>query len=258
MSGLLSRGRSGLMGNDSYQRLAAEYDGLLGDLAEATWRAGILAELPRLQDRPGGLVVDLGAGTGIGGRLIGGSGWRYARVGVDCSAGMLRNAAGCYEAAIVADITAVPVAGSRAGLVVSGFDTLNYLSPARLQLCLGRVAWCLEPGGCLVFDYSSPALLRGRWRDWQHDQQLPDGVLRWRSRYDDTADRSVTVIERLGAASDVAWRETHVQYAVGARQMREAAAAAGLRVERARDLDRPGFSAKAATHVWVLRKDPGE
>jgi hypothetical protein len=32
----------------AYDWLAREYDDILGDLAEATWRSGILAELARL------------------------------------------------------------------------------------------------------------------------------------------------------------------------------------------------------------------
>jgi hypothetical protein len=33
---------------DAYYSLAREYDDLLGDLAESTWRSGILTELARL------------------------------------------------------------------------------------------------------------------------------------------------------------------------------------------------------------------
>ncbi len=238
----------------AYDSLASEYDDLLGDLAEATWRNGILAELARLGAGAGTVVIDLGAGTGTGGKLIGDAGWSHRRIGVDRSARMLRSAAGRYEATIVADITAVPAGASCADFIVSGFDTLNYLSPGQFRQCLGAAARCLKLGGWLVFDYSSPGLLRGTWRDLRYDQQLPDGILRWRHHYDSAAARSVSSIERHDAGGNVTWRETHVQYALDAYPLHEAAAAAGLRTERVRDLDRPEFSPSASTHVWVLRK----
>jgi SAM-dependent methyltransferase len=239
----------------AYCSLASEYDELLGDLAEATWRSGILAELARLRTGQGQVVIDLGAGTGTGGRLMGDAGWQHRRIGVDCSERMLRGAAGRYEATIVADIAALPAGECCADFIVSGFDTLNYLSPGQFRRCLAGAARCLKPGGWLVFDYSSPELLRGTWRDHHHDQQLPDGVLRWRHRYDAAAGRSVSSIERHDADGNVTWRETHVQYALDAYPLHEAAVAAGLRAEWVRDLDRPEFSPTAGTHVWVLRKE---
>jgi SAM-dependent methyltransferase len=201
------------------------------------------------------VVIDLGAGTGAGGKLIGDAGWGGQRVGVDRSERMLRIAAGRYEATILADIAALPVGASCADFIVSGFDTLNYLPPGQLRQCLTTTACCLKPGGWLVFDYSSPELLRGTWRDLHYDQRLPDGILRWRHRYDSAARRSVSSIERHDAGGNVAWRETHVQYALDTCPLHEAAAAAGLRTERVRDLERPEFSPSASTHVWTLRRD---
>jgi SAM-dependent methyltransferase len=243
------------MTNAAYYSLAREYDDLLGDLAEATWRSGILAELARLRTGQRQVVIDLGAGTGTGGRLIGDAGWRLRRIGVDRSERMLRSAAERYEATIMADITVLPAVASCADFIVSGFDTLNYLPPGQLRQCLASAARCLKPEGWLIFDYSSPELLRGTWRDRHHDQQLPDGILRWEHRYDSAAGISVSSIERHDADGNVDWRETHVQYALDAYPLHEAAAAAGLRAERVRDLDRPEFSPSAGTHVWVLRKE---
>jgi len=240
---------------DPYCSLAGEYDHLLGEVAESTWRSGIVAELSRLATPgQGGVIIDLGAGTGIGGRLIAGAGLARRLIGIDRSEHMLKHARS-YDSRIVADMTMPPSGPSSADFIVSGFDTLNYLPPPHLRHCLAGAARCLKPGGWLIFDYSSPELLRGRWRDYTHDQELTDGMLRWRNRYDTAAGKCVSEIERRDAGGRVAWRETHVQYALDAYPLHEAASAAGLRTERVRDLERPEFSPSSSTHVWVLRKE---
>jgi SAM-dependent methyltransferase len=243
---------------DAYYSLAGEYDDLLGDLAESTWRSGILAELARLGAGRGQVIADLGAGTGVGGRLLGETGNGYRRIGIAHSGRMLSRAGRCYEATIIADITMLPVGAAAADVVVSGFDTLNYLSPLQFRRCLASAAGCLKTGGWLIFDYSSPELLRRRWRDYRYDQQLPDGILQWRNRYDSATGTCVSDIERHDADGNVTWHETHIQYALDTYPVHEAAVAAGLRAERVRDLDRPEFSPSASTHLWVLRKEtPG-
>jgi SAM-dependent methyltransferase len=240
---------------DTYYSLGREYDNLLGDAAEATWRSGILAELAWLRPRRDQVIIDLGAGTGIGGTLIRDAGWGHRRIGVDRSARMLRSARRNYESLVIADMALLPVAASSADFIVCGFDTMNYLPPAQLQSCLAGAGRCLKPGGWLIFDYSSPELLRRRWRDCRYDQQLPDGTLRWRNRYDTVAGRCVSELERYDARGHMAWQETHVQYALDTYSLHEAAMAAGLRTERVRDLERPEFSPSASTHVWVLRNE---
>jgi hypothetical protein len=67
MCGLFQRSVSGPA---AYAGLAAEYKQLLGPLAEQTWRGGVLADVRRLGLPAGVTVVDLGAGTGIGDRLV--------------------------------------------------------------------------------------------------------------------------------------------------------------------------------------------
>lgn len=85
------------MAPETYTHLAVEYDVLLGALAEATWRQGILAELLAAYAGLPVCVVDLGAGTGIGGRLLAELGPGAYRIGVDRSATMLDRAGDCYE-----------------------------------------------------------------------------------------------------------------------------------------------------------------
>jgi quinol monooxygenase YgiN/ubiquinone/menaquinone biosynthesis C-methylase UbiE len=237
-----------------YQGFADEYDGLLGDLAVRTWQQGILAELERVGVPAGARVVDLAAGTGVGGRLLRARDDTLFMVGVDASIGMLRQAGAWYRQLVEADMCQIPLPAGSADLMVSGFDSLNYLDGARLGRCLGEVGRVLKPGGWLVFDYSSPYLLGQRWRDHHHVDRLLDGELHWRHRSDRVGGRCVTVLTRYDQAGAVRWEERHVQYALDAFQVHRQAESAGLLVERVRDLHRAEFSPASSTHVWSLRK----
>lgn len=238
-----------------YTSLAEEYGYLLGALAKQTWRQGILAEVGRLDLKAGTVVIDLGAGTGVGGRLLPTVLATPYRIGVDGSSSMLRQAADAYERIEVADLRRLPLDLASAGLVVSGFDTLNYLDAEALAACLAEVAQVLTGSGWLVFDYSSPQLIRGTWRDHSQVDELPDGWVRWRHRYDPRGHRCVSAVERRDRSDAVLWRETHVQYALDTYELHALAVCAGLRVDRVRDLHRDQFSPTAHTHVWTLQKE---
>jgi SAM-dependent methyltransferase len=235
-----------------YVDLAGEYDRVFGRLAERTWRTGVLAEVARVPVPPGGLVADLGCGTGIGGRLLGSIGCGARRIGIDRSEPMLRRAIGSYEWTVLGDAVRPPVRPASVALMVSGFDTLNYLDPAALGRCLRGASRCLLPGGWLIFDYSSPALVRRRF---SRVEPVPGGVVTMEHRYQPDRDRSVSLVERRMDGGAVRWRETHIQFAVAAHQLRRLSAAAHLRVEHVRNLAGPGFSPRANTHIWVLRRD---
>jgi SAM-dependent methyltransferase len=239
----------------AYTDLAAEYEHLLGPLAEATWRRGVLADVAGLGLRAGATVVDLGAGTGIGGRLLPTALAQAHRIGVDAAASMLDQAASWYEQTVLADLRELPLQPASAALVVSGFDTLNYLDAAGLAHCLGEVSRCLTPHGWLIFDYSSPELLRGAWRERSDVEEVPGGRLHWRHRFEPARQRCVSTVERRDSAGVLGWRERHVQYALDTYDLHAVAVAAGLRVERVRDLHREQFSPAAHTHVWALRKE---
>jgi ubiquinone/menaquinone biosynthesis C-methylase UbiE len=240
----------------AYTGLADEYDALLGELAERTWRAGILVDLARIGVPAGGRVVDLAAGTGIGGRLLRGLEETLVLVGVDRSQAMLRQAGGWYRQVVEADLCQIPLPSGCADVMVSGFDSLNYLDGTQLRRCLTEVGRILKPGGWLVFDYSSPRLLVQQWWDCHHVDQLADGQLHWRHRYD-LDGWCQTTLTRYDQAGGVCWEEQHVQYALDAFEVHRFAESAGLLVERVRDLHRPEFSPAASTHVWSLQRRAG-
>jgi ubiquinone/menaquinone biosynthesis C-methylase UbiE len=238
-----------------YASLAAEYDAILGGLAKLTWQQGVIAELRRIGLPPDAAIVDLGAGTGIGGQMLGTLAAGLHRTAVDRSAAMLTKAGRHYERVVVSDIGDLVLDDATTDVVVSGFDTLNYLDPAKLAQCLRRVHRCLKPGGWLIFDYSSPQLLRHEWRQRGYVYDLPDGAVHWQHRYEPASQCCVSVVERRDSANGVQWHETHVQYALDTYAFQDLAATAGLHVDRVRDLDGAHFSPSAHTHVWTIRKE---
>lgn len=241
-----------------YRALAPEYDELLGELSEQTWRQGVLPEAVRTWPEITSIVptvVDLGAGTGIGGRLLKETFGSLALVGVDRSAAMLSRAHDWYDNAITADVCEVPLPDAVVDLAVSGFDSLNYLKKTALAKCLRETSRYLKPNGWLIFDYSSPQLLRSHWRDLSYSQSTPEGTIDWQHTYDPNRDRTVSVVLRRSSTSEITWREKHVQYALDTYPLAALARSAGLRVERVRDLHRAEFSPVAHTHVWTLRKE---
>ncbi|GAA4462603.1 class I SAM-dependent DNA methyltransferase [Phytohabitans houttuyneae] len=237
----------------AYTGLADEYNELLGAQAEATWRRGVMADLVRVGVPQYATVLDLAAGTGIGGRLLREVEPTLIVLGLDHSRAMLRQAGTWYQRTIEADLCQIPLPEKSVDLAVSGFDSLNYLDEVRLGQCLAEVARVLRPAGHLVFDYSSPFLLVEQWRDHNQAERLPDGWLRWRHRYDSSADRCVSTLTRFHAAT-IRWSETHVQYALDTFQLHQLASSVGLHVERVRDLHRAEFSPACRTHVWTLRR----
>ncbi|HUR05008.1 MAG TPA: class I SAM-dependent methyltransferase [Nonomuraea sp.] len=242
---------------EPYSGLADDYHALLGDLAEHTWRVGVLPEAAQTRLPRSAVVVDLGAGTGIGGRLLATHLPSLTRIGVDRSPAMLALATNAYERTLLAPLDALPLGEESADLMLSGFDTLNYLPIPMLGRCLREVWRCLRPGGWLIADLSSPHLLRRHWRDHSEVQEFRDGTVHWHHRYEPAMDRCVSVVERRDAADTPCWTETHIQYAVDADRLQELAVAAGMRVERVRDLEREHYSPAAFTHVWTLRKEEG-
>ena len=118
-----------------------------------------VARLLRRHGARSGRVLDLGCGPGTLAAHLSARG--YQVLGLDRSPAMLRLARLVAPAArfVVADIARARLPG--ADVVVSTFDSLNYLHRARdLQRLFGRVARALPPGGVFLFDVLTPDELR--------------------------------------------------------------------------------------------------
>jgi predicted TPR repeat methyltransferase len=234
----------------AYSRFAEVYDVSSRELAEETWRQGILKNLQSRQTL-GKDVLDLGCGTGIGGRLM--RDLKLSQIfGVDRSLEMLHSAFPYYSELLCCDLRALPMCLSRFDFIVSGFDTFNYLNHLELEaVFLASRSLLRDRKSRLLFDYSSPALLRQHWHDLAYDQQLGTRQrLRWRHAYSG-AEHTTTWIT-LFEDEKQQWTEKHLQYTADDIQIAHLAKCAGLEVEAIQNIPGDGFTLSSHTHLYVL------
>ena len=93
-------------------------------------------------------VVEIGCGPGHIGAFVRQHGRRV--VGLDLSPEMVRLARGRLDAALVADMRALPIADAALGGLVA-FYSLIHVRRAELHLVLGEFARVLRPGGRVLF-----------------------------------------------------------------------------------------------------------
>ena len=226
----------------------------VGDLSKETWQKGILSEIKK-RGITGGTILDLGGGNGVGSDLLQSIGM-FQVTALDSSTAMLElNRTATKK--VVADFLAVKDLPDRYDLVVSGFDSLNYLNPKYLPEFFKGIAKILSPSGLVIFDYSSPKFLSGDWSDTRFSQDVAGGRLDWKTKFDGSESRcDLELVYWTGDKQE--WAETHSQYTVNAYQMQNALNGSGLSIEYVRNLNGETFSPQANTHVYVIRQASSE
>ena len=145
-------------GAEPYTRLAAVYDEIVVDPCHRAW-ASYLHELWAGDPAHVHCVLDLGCGTGLMAAALTAYGYRVT--GVDPSAAMLARARRLLGPEAVLLQHTLPELGVDGvfDAVISTFDTLNYLPTSELGATVAAVAQRLRPGGWLVFDLHTTAML---------------------------------------------------------------------------------------------------
>jgi len=143
---------------EPYSRLAGVYDEIVVDPCFPLW-AAFLHETWAADPSGVHRVLDVCCGTGLMDAELIGLG--YEVVGTDASAAMLARARGLLGPEPVLLCQSLPdlVVDGVFDAVISTFDGLNYLAPSTLRRTLAAVAGCLRPGGWLVFDIHTDAML---------------------------------------------------------------------------------------------------
>jgi SAM-dependent methyltransferase len=144
---------------EPYARLADVYDEVVVDPCYDRW-AAYLHELWSSDHDGVQTVLDVCCGTGLMSAELTALGYRV--VGVDRSPAMLARARHLLGPDAILAQQALPelTIGGVFDAVISTFDSLNYLSPNELGTSFSAVGRRLRPGGWLVFDLHTDAMMQ--------------------------------------------------------------------------------------------------
>lgn len=228
------------------------YDESVRELSETIWAQGIIAELKRI-GVSNGHILDAGAGTGIGCRLLREIG-NFEITAVDYNESMLLKLGTLADHIILSDIREIPKTDYKYDVIVSGFDTMNYLNAEGLQKFLLWASDHLSNDGKIIFDYSTPFYLQEMWRNLSYDQPLHKGhTLIWNHHWDDAVECSRTIIS-LRKKEKMLWSEEHIQYGYDTYKIQKIASSSFLTIQSIRNLDSSNFSPDAETHLILLTR----
>jgi SAM-dependent methyltransferase len=218
-----------------FDEIAFLYDELMAGVPYRGWVEYLQRILEHYKYEPK-TVLDLCCGTGTVSLILAKMGYQVS--GIDISAGMIEYARskaagqGLYVDFYVQDAAELRL-GKRFDLVVSLFDSLNYiLDAAALQNAFYRVYEHLQPGGLFIFDMNTELALAGRFFDQNNLGSGAPVIYEWRSTYDcDTRMCTVHmsfIYRRRGEEKHV--RIVHYQRAYGVDEITDMLRSAGLDV----------------------------
>jgi SAM-dependent methyltransferase len=237
-----------------YSRLAGVYDEIVVDSCHGRW-AAYLDELWRADGDGVQSVLDLCCGTGLMADALVGLGYRVT--GVDGSPEMLARARQLLgpEAVLIKQVLPDLMIGGMFDAVVSTFDGLNYLTPAEFGPTLAAVGRRLRPGGWLVFDLHTEAMLEFA-RSHPVVEGAADGKrFTIRNDVDVSARTCVTRIDVTGATDGDTFTEQHRQYFFSATEVRSALSDAGFGPPSVTDeyTDQPAARSTLRA-TWICRR----
>ena len=241
---------------EPYTRLAGVYDEIVVDPCHGRL-ASFLHELWSSDEEGVRSVLDLCCGSGLlAGELIARD---YEVVGVDASEAMLdvaRKRLG-PEAALSRMTLPVLTLEGVSDAAVCTLDGFNYLSPNELRLTIAAVADRLRPGGWLVFDLHTDAMM---------DFTIANGVVAGRAAENDFVISSVvdpsartcdTTIELTRPRDGDPFSERHRQYFHTEANVRASLEDAGFTVTAVNEeyTHRPADAATLSA-TWTARRLP--
>lgn len=222
----------GLAASDAFAEIGPYYDALMSTVPYGSWVDYVEALLLRFDHKPQ-TVLDLACGTGKVGAELARRG--YPRVfGVDLSEGMVRVARRTNRLrAAVQDARALGLRADALDLVVSLYDSLNYLvEPAGLLACFRGVFAGLKPGGLFIFDLNTIRALALDLFTQDNLRSSAPLVYSWRSEWDAEA-RLCTVrmwFQWRKDGEQQEFAEVHRQRGYADEEVRSMLRDAGLRV----------------------------
>jgi ubiquinone/menaquinone biosynthesis C-methylase UbiE len=173
-----------------FDEIAFLYDELMAGVPYRGWVEYLHRVLQQYKCQPK-TVLDLCCGTGTVSLILARMGYEVS--GVDISSGMIdyaRRKAEGQGLSVTFDVqdAARLRLGKRFALVISLFDSLNYILDASdLQNAFYRASEHLDPGALFIFDMNTELALSGRFFDQSNYGSGAPVIYDWRSTYDEDA-----------------------------------------------------------------------
>ncbi len=247
----------------SYESFAQVYDTFMDNVPYDEWCAYLHSLLTQygVED---GLVLELGCGTGEMTERLAALG--YDMIGVDNSAEMLeiaqekKDASGHDILYLLQDMREFELYGT-VRAVVSVCDSINYVTDREeLVRVFALVNNYLDPGGVFIFDMNTA----GKYRELGESviaENRDEGSFIWENWYDEETrinEYDLTLFLRQEDGLYEKYEETHYQRAYEIREIEDALARAGLKLEAVfdaftQDAPRPG-----SERVYFVARECGK
>lgn len=246
---------------EAYTGFAKVYDMFMEDVPYEAWK-DYLAGVLRQENIYGGLVCELGCGTGKMTRLLAEEG--YDMIGIDASEEMLSIARESGSRGILyleQDMREFELYGT-VRAVVSICDSMNYLlNEADLLQVFTLVNNYLDPGGIFLFDLNTVYKFRELMGEQTFFENREEGSLIWENYYDEEEkinEYSLTLFIRGEQGLYRKYEETHYERAYGLSEVTALLEQAGMQFISACDGEDHGPVRRDSERIYVLARESGK
>ena len=247
---------------EAYTDFASVYDEFMENTPYDEWCADIVDKLQNF-GITGGLVCELGAGTGEMTRRLRDKG--FDMIGIDSSEEMLMKAREKEGESsdilyLCQDMREFELYGTVAA-IVSVCDCINYiLEESELVTVFKLVNNYLDPSGILIFDFNTKHKYRDVIGESTIAENREDESFIWENFYDEDGDINeydITFFVREGELFR-RFTETHLQRGYELSEIRAAVEASGLVFVKAYDADTKGEVTETSERVVVIARECGK
>lgn len=249
---------------DAYTGFAAVYDTFMDNIPYEEW-CEYLCELLQEQGIYGGLLLDMGCGTGSLTELLSSRG--YDMIAIDNSEDMLqiamekRDESGQNILYLLQDMRELELYGT-VGAVVSICDSMNYLTEYDdLVKVMRLVNNYLDPGGIFIFDMNTIYKYQSMLGESTIAENREECSFIWDNHYDaDTMlneyDLALFVEEEQGLYRK--HEEVHVQKAYSPETVKQAIAEAGMEFVAAYDAFTKNPPEDSGERFYMIARERGK
>ncbi|MCQ2519209.1 MAG: class I SAM-dependent methyltransferase [Lachnospiraceae bacterium] len=247
---------------EAYTDFAALYDRFMEETPYDEW-CGFLVEKLNKYGISGGLVCELGAGTGAMTRRFRDKG--YDMIGIDNSDSMLAVAQE-YESDdsilyLCQDMREFELYGT-VGAVVSVCDSINYITePDELCEVFKLCNNYLDPNGILIFDFNTKYKYSEIIGETTIAQVDDDAGFIWDNYYDEETainQYDITFFTKEGSGLYRRFDETHFQRGYDLEEIKALLSKAGMVFLEAIDADTFGETEATSERIFVVAREQGK